>query len=194
MKKDWQKAEKFLKNDGVVVLPTDTLYGIVGRALSKKVVGRIYKIKERNENKPFIVLISSYKDLNIFGVKIGDKQAKILKKFWPGKVTVILPCLSKKFEYLHRGTKSIGFRMIGTKNKNVYNLINKVGPLVAPSANPSNFKHAEKISEAIKYFGDKIDFYLSGGSKVSKSSTLIRFNNDKLVILRQGEIVVKYNS
>ena len=191
LKNDWKKAKEILEKDWVVILPTDTLYGIVGRALSKKVVERIYKIKERNENKPFIVLISSYKDLDIFGVKIGDKQAKILEKFWPGKVAVILPCPSKKFEYIHRGTKSIAFRMIGNKNKNVFNLLKKVGPIVAPSANPEGSKPAETISKAKKYFGNKIDFYLSSGSKIGRPSTLVKFNNNKLVILRQGEIVVK---
>ena len=187
----WSRAEKVLKKDGVVVLPTDTLYGIVGRALSRKAVERIYKIKGRNESKPFIVLITSYEDLDLFGVKVGEKQAKFLEKIWPGKVSVILTCPLKKFEYLHRGTKSIAFRMIGPRNKNLFNLLKKVGPLVAPSANPQDFKHAETITQAKKYFGKKIDFYLSSGLKISRSSTLIKFNNDKLIVLRQGEVFVK---
>jgi L-threonylcarbamoyladenylate synthase len=191
IKNNWQKAEEILKNDGVVVLPTDTIYGIVGCAMSKKVVERIYKIKGRDENKPFIVLITSYKDLRIFGVKIDEQQAKILAKFWPGKVTVVLPCLSNKFEYLHRGEKSIAFRMIGPKNKNLFNLLKKVGPIVAPSANPQYSKHAETITQAKIYFKDKVDFYLSCGTKKGKSSTLVKFENDKLIVLRQGEYIIK---
>ena len=190
MKNNWRKAEEVLKNDGVIVLPTDTLYGIIGKALSKKTVERIYEIKGRDKSKPFIVLITSYKDLEIFGVKITREQAKILKKFWPGKVTVILPCLLKKFEYLHRGKKSIAFRMIGPKNKNLFNLIKKVGPVVAPSANPQELKHANTITEARKYFGNKIDLYINSGPKTGKSSTLIKFGNDKLIILRQGKVVI----
>jgi L-threonylcarbamoyladenylate synthase len=185
------RAEKILNKDGVVILPTDTLYGIIGRALSRKAVKRIYDIKKRDLDKPFIVLISSYKDLEIFGVKITKEQAKILEKFWPGKVTVVLPCLLKKFEYLHRGTKSIAFRMIGQKNKNLFNLIKKVGPVVAPSANPQEFKHAETITGSKKYFGNKVDLYINNGPKVGKSSTLIKFNEKELVILRQGEVKVK---
>jgi L-threonylcarbamoyladenylate synthase len=191
MQNNWQKTEKILKNDGVVILPTDTLYGIVGRASSKKVIERIYQIKGRNEKKPFIVLIASYNDLELFDVKIKEKQAKILEKFWPGKVTVILPCSSQKFEYLHRGQKSIAFRMIGRKNINLLNLLKKTGPLVAPSANPSDLKHAETITEAKNYFGDKIDLYLSSGSKIGKSSTFVKLDNDKLIVLRQGEVLVK---
>ena len=191
MNLSWQKAEKILKNDGVVILPTDTLYGITGLALSKKVIERIYKIKGRDEKKPFIVLITSYKDLELFGVKIREKQAKILEKFWPGKVTVVLPCPSIKFEYLHRGVMSIAFRMISGINKNLYNLIKKVGPLVAPSANPSDLKYAETIAQPEKYFENKVDLYIDKGAKKGKSSTLVKFDNDKLVVLRQGEVLVE---
>lgn len=191
MPKVWIKAEGILKDNGVVILPTDTLYGVIGKALSKKAVERIYEIKGRDKSKPFITLITSYKDLATFGVKVGEKEAKILAKFWPGKVTVILPCPRKEFEYLHRGTKSIAFRMIGPRNKNLFNLIKKVGPLVAPSANPQELKHADDIKKAKEYFGDKIDFYLSTGPKIGKSSTLVKFENDKLIILRQGQVVIK---
>jgi L-threonylcarbamoyladenylate synthase len=191
MQKNWQKAKEVLNKDGVAILPTDTLYGIIGKALSKKTVERIYEIKGRDKSKPFIVLITSYKDLEIFGVKVMEEQAKILEKFWPGKVTVVLPCSSKKFKYLHRGVRSIAFRMIGPKNKNLFNLIKKIGPLVAPSANPQELKHSENITQAKKYFGDKIDFYLSTSSKVGKSSTLVKFENDKLIVLRQGEVFIK---
>ena len=191
MNNNWQKTEKILIKGGVAIIPTDTIYGIVGQALSKDVVKRIYKIKGRDDYKPFITLISSYKDLEIFGVKVGKEQAKILAKFWPGKVTVILPCLSKKFEYLHRGVKSIAFRMIGPKNKNLLNLIKKVGPLVAPSANPQEKKHADNIKQAKEYFGDRIDLYLSSGTRKGKSSTLVKFDDDKLVVLRQGDVAIK---
>lgn len=186
MKNDWQKAKEILKNNGVVILPTDTLYGVIGNALLKTAFERIYEIKERDEVKPFIVLINSYKQLEIFGIKLDKNQIKILEKFWPGKVSIILPCSSSKWEYIHRGTKSIAFRMIGKKNKNLFNLIEKVGPLVAPSANTQGNMPARNIKEAKKYFGDKIDLYISSGSKKSKPSTLLKFENDKIIILRQG--------
>ncbi len=187
MKNDWEKAEEFLKNDGVVVLPTDTLYGIIGSALSKQVIEKIYKIKGRNENKPFIVLINSLKQLEIFGLKIGDREAKILEKFWPGKVSIILPCKLSKWKYIHRGTNTIAFRMIGIKNKNLFSLINKVGALVAPSVNKEGGKPAENISEAKKYFGKQIDLYINLGTKKSKPSSLIKFDSNKWHVLRQGE-------
>ena len=214
MKKDWQKAKKILENDGVVVLPTDTLYGIIGSAQSKKAVERIYGIKGRSENKPFIVLINSYKDLQIFGIKLDEKQAKFLEKIWPGKVSVILPCKLSKWKYIHRGEESIAFRMIGKKNKNLFNLINKIGPVVAPSCNKQGDAPAESIKKAKKYFGDKIDpvvdfgkaqnerssniakihygvdLYINSGTKKSSPSTLIKYENNDWVILRQGAVKI----
>ena len=185
MKNDWKKAEKIIKEDGVVVLPTDTLYGIVGSALSKKVVKNIYNIKGRTENKPFIVLINSYKQLKIFGIKLDKNQAKILKKFWPGKVSIILSCTNKKFQYIHRGTKSIAFRMIGTKNKNLFNLIKKIGPIVAPSANTEGGIPAKNITDARDYFGCRVDLYISSGTNKSKPSKIIKYKDGKLIIIRK---------
>ena len=190
MKNNWQNAQNILKKDGVVVLPTDTLYGIIASAESKKAVEYIYKIKGRNEDKPFIVLINSYKDLGLFGVKIDKEQAKFLEKIWPGKVSVILPCMQSKFNYLHRGTKSIAFRMIGEKNKNLFNLIKKVGPLVAPSCNKQGDAPAENITKAKEYFNNEIDLYINGGIRKSSPSTLIKYENGKWIILRQGGIKI----
>ena len=182
----WGLAEKFLKNDGIVVLPTDTLYGLVSSAFSKKAIERIYKIKDRDKTKPLIVLISDTKDLTQFGIK--DDFSKV---FVP-KVSFLLSCKSPKFKYIHRGTGEIAFRLISPKNKNLHNLISKVGPVVAPSANKESEKPAESISEAKKYFEDKIDLYISAGKKVGEPSTLVRIKNDSIEIIRQG--VVKINT
>lgn len=191
MKNNWQKAEEILKKDGVVLLPTDTLYGLVARGFSKKAVEKLYKIKDRIENKPFIILINSYQNLETFGIKIDKEQAKILGKFWPGKVSVIFPCMLNKWHYIHRGVESIAFRMVGPKNKNLFNLINKVGPLVAPSANKEGRKPAVDVSEAKNYFGEEVSLYINGGKREFKPSTLIIFKNNDLVILRQGDVIIK---
>ena len=190
MKNNWQKSEDILMRNGVVILPTDTLYGIVGRAESKKAINRIYKIKGRDENKPFIVLITSYKDLKKFDVNIDMAQAKFLKKIWPGQVSAILPCKLVKYNYLHRGVKAIAFRMIGKKNLNLFKLINKVGPLVAPSANRQGEKSVGSITEAEKYFGEEVDLYIDGGMKKSVPSTLIKYENKNWVVLRQGKVKI----
>lgn len=181
MKKNIEKIIKILKDDGVGVMPTDTIYGLVGSAYSKKAVEKIYQIKKRDKNKPFIVLISSIFDLEKFGIK---KTFSILKEVWPGKVSVILPCALPKFKYLHRGTKSIAFRL--PDNKSLTEIIKSTGPLVAPSANPESLKPAENVTQAKKYFGYNVDFYLSGKNSKSKSSVLIKINKDSKIEVIRG--------
>lgn len=188
---DVNKTIKILKQGGIIVAPTDTIYGVLGSALNKKTVERIYKVRGRDEKKPCIVLISSFGQLEKVGIKISKQEKELLIDFWPGKVSVILPCPNSKFKYLHRGKKDLAIRMIGIKNKNLYEVINKVGPLVAPSANPQGLKPAINISEAKKYFGDKVDLYISGGTRISKPSTLVRFKNGDIEILRQGSVKIK---
>ena len=97
-----------------------------------------------------IVLIASISDLKQFGVKVDSKTARILGKLWPNKVSVVLPCASKKFSYLHRGTKTLAFRL--PKPVALRKLLKSVGPLVAPSANWEGERPARTIREAKKYF------------------------------------------
>jgi L-threonylcarbamoyladenylate synthase len=182
---------KILKNDGVGIIPTDTLYGIVGSAFSKKAVKRIYALKGRDESKPFIVLISSVNDLKKFDVALTSEQKKFLNTVWPlspsGRasrpVSVVLPVLQKKFEYLHCGTKSLAFRL--PKNEKLRAFLKKTGPLVAPSANPQGMTPATTIKEAMDYFCAEADFYVPGGKKAGKPSKLISLLGEKPEILRR---------
>jgi len=180
---------KILKADGVGVLPSETLYGLMCLALSKKAVERVYKIRKRNPEKPCIILISEIADLKLFGVKLKDFEKKFLKKYWPGAVSVVLDCQKAKFSYLHRGTKTLAFRL--PKYETLQKLISKTGPLLAPSANPEGLVPALTISEAKKYFGDEVDFYVNVGKLNKKPSTLVKIKDDEVEVLRQGSTKIK---
>ncbi len=170
-------------------MPTDTIYGLVGSALSKKAVARIYRLRRRGLQKPMIILVGSLRQIDLFGIKLDKKTGKILKKYWPGKVSVILSCRLKKFLYLHRGTKTLAFRL--PKNFRLRRLLLKTGPLVAPSANFEGVPPAKTIGEAKKYFGKKIDFYVDAGKLEFLPSTLVSVNNGKFLVLRQGAVKMK---
>lgn len=187
---NWNTAKKILKDGGVIIAPTDTLYGILTRAEDKKAIERIYKIKGRDDWKPFIILITSVKDLDIFGIEHSHirKGVRMLPK-----VSMIMPCEGKKWEYLHRGTKSLAFRLISPKNKHLYALIRAVGPLVAPSANPQGLEPAYTIKDAKNYFGDNVDSYINAGARKSKPSTVISFLASKPKVIRQGIVKLPAN-
>lgn len=184
-----KKAADILKNGGIGILPTDTIYGIVGSALNRKTILRIYKLRRRSPGKPMVILIGDLEDLKLFGVKIAGETRSVLNKIWPDKVSVILPCKNKKFIYLHRGTKTLAFRF--PKNKKMIQLLNKTGPLVAPSANWEGFPPAENIKQAEKYFGNKVDFYIDAGNKISAPSTLIEIKKGRILVLREGGVKFK---
>ena len=180
---------EILKNGGVGILPTDTIYGLVGSALLEDSVKKIYKLRKRNPGKPMIILIGSIKDLSLFKIRPTKKEKTILNKVWPGKVSVVLPCVSQKFSYLHCGEKSLAFRLPQPKWLN--QLLSRTGPLVAPSANREGKKSALTIKEAKKYFGKRVDFYFDSGKLSSLPSTLITLKKGKVTVLREGVVKIR---
>ncbi|MFI5205831.1 MAG: L-threonylcarbamoyladenylate synthase [Candidatus Paceibacterales bacterium] len=185
----WDDANlvKVLEEDGVAVMPTDTLYGIVGRAQNASVVNRIYEIRERAPDKPCIILIGEMSELAKFSITLSSNQLSVLSKYWPGPVSVVLDCLDPALAYLHRGTNTLAFRLPGAEA--LRTLLVKVGPLVAPSANTEGLSPAQNISEAKNYFGNFVDFYISAdsadGTLGGRASKIIRLHNDGSVsILR----------
>jgi L-threonylcarbamoyladenylate synthase len=174
-----------IKKDMIGVIPTDTIYGVAASAFSKKAVLRAYEVLKRNPKKPFIVLIGSIEDLSLFDISLNIATQNILKKLWPGKISVVLPVKSRKFQFLHRETKTLAFRL--PKKMSLIKIIKKTGPLISTSANPEGLKPAETIAQAKKYFVDCVDFYVDGGKIKSLPSTLVEIKDSKVNVLRKGE-------
>lgn len=176
--KDWQVIAEFpfgvidsLKKGKIGVIPTDTIYGIVGSALNKKTVEEIYRLKKRSKDKPFIILISKLDDLKKFDINLTKDQVICLKKIWPKPITVVL--------------HNLAFRI--PKDLWLRRLLDQVGPLVAPSANFEGEKVSETIKDAKEYFGNKVSFYIDSGEIKSEPSTIITLGQDgKFKVLRQG--------
>jgi L-threonylcarbamoyladenylate synthase len=185
-KLDEPAITRSLSAGGVGVIPTDTIYGVVGRALSRRVVERIYRLRRRNRTKPFIILISSIRDLRRFKIILERDTRRILKKLWPGKVSIVLPCALNQFRYLHRGTGTLAFRL--PNHPALRQLLRRVGPLVAPSANPEGEPPARTITEAKKYFGNRADFYVEGGKLWESPSTLVVIRGGAIEVLRPGAV------
>jgi len=181
-------AKEFLKLGKPAVIKTDTLYGILGNALNKSTVEYIYKIKGRKKEKPFIILISSIDDLEIFGIEPSELERKLLSL---KGLTVILDVNNSDFDYLHRGSFSLAFRI--PKKENLIKLIKELKfPLVAPSCNPEGKEPAKNIKEAINYFGEKIPIYIDEGKNENNTaSSIVKVENKKIKVLREGNYSIR---
>jgi len=169
---DWKKTALFLKDGLAGVIPTDTIYGLCASALDKKAVEKVYELRKRESRK--------------FNIDLSTWQNKILEQIWPGKVSVVLHCSDKKFAYLHRGVKTLAFRL--PKKRELLKILSISGPLIAPSANPEGKKPAENISQAKKYFGKNI-FYYGVGKISGQPSILIKLQNNKIKIIRKNSMI-----
>lgn len=176
-----EKYADILASDGIGIIATDTIYGVIGKALNKGAVERIYMLKRRTPTKPFIILISEIEDISCFGIDIDSSLKKKLESYWPGPISIILDCPCDEFEYLHRGTHTLAFRL--PAKTELQKLIARTGPLVAPSANPEGLLPAQSIDEAKIYFHEDVDFYQSGNVS-DRPSKIIKIVNDTVEIIR----------
>ncbi len=185
-KNSCKKLALLLKEGVIAVMPTDTIYGICTSAFEKKSVERIYELRRRNPQKPFIILISKIEDLKNFGIKLTKKEREFLEKTWPAKISVILEIREKnklkQLKYLHRGTKTLAFRL--PKPKWLRKILEISGPLVAPSANWESYPPAKTINEAKKYFGNNV-IYFDKGKIAGKPSKIIKLKNGKIETIRK---------
>jgi L-threonylcarbamoyladenylate synthase len=173
---------------GIGILATDTLYGLVASALDRAGVEKIYELKKRQLDKPLIVLISSREQLANFDINVDAKLSAELDKYWPGPVSIALPLpnnpnIRHRWEYLHRGTNSIAFRL--PNKQELLDFLKSHGPLVAPSANPEGLPPAQTIAEAKNYFGNNLDFYIGGAKRLTgPASTLLYWDGEKMRQIR----------
>lgn len=186
---DTQSVATVLKEGGIAVIPTDTLYGVAGSALRPETVERVYRVRRRDSGKPMIVLVANIHDVSSFDIELTREQRIVLENLWPGKVSIALPCVSDRLAYLHRGTGALAFRL--PDDDGLRALLNETGPLVAPSANIQGEPPATTINEARAYFGDQVEAYVDDGKLASEPSTVVRLEkNGRMIILRPGAVII----
>lgn len=176
-----KKAAEILKNGGVVIFPTDTVYGIGSRFDDQVALNRIYKIKSRPGGQPFPVLVSSISQVESQAV-ITSSARKLIGKYWPGGLTIILN--SKK------GNGKIGFRM--PRSSLITLLIDLAGvPIIGTSANFHGQKPAASFGELDPKLIELADFIIKGKSSGGIESTVVDATFDPPKILRQGAVKIK---
>ena len=106
-----EEAAEIIKNGGIVIFPTETVYGIGANGLDSNAVEKIYTAKEREHNKPLILLISDKKMLEQVAENISDVEMKLMQDFWPGPLTIILKKKSTVPDIVTAGSETVGIRM-----------------------------------------------------------------------------------
>lgn len=182
------KASSIFKNGGIGIFPTDTVYGIGCNALDIKALEKLYKLKERDFNKPINILVSNPNMINTFVKNINHIERKLIENFWPGALTIIFNKSEIVPKLLTAGLDTIGIRM--PNNKIVIELIDKLKePIAASSANISGKIPATNINNILKdTFNNKIDFIIDNGETYNIPSTIVRVENNEIRILREGSI------
>lgn len=184
-----KKIATILKNDGVISVPTDTVYGICTRINSSKAYDNLVKVKNRPSNKAFPVLCNDLEQIKSIAF-VDNKALKLIKAFMPGPLTLVLNKRPEALSYINnsgsRETDEVAVRMIASKFLN--KLIEKVGsPLFLTSANKSGMDVCKNLEEIEKEC-PTLDGMVIGDVSFGEASTIVDLTSDDVKIQRQGPI------
>lgn len=180
-----EKASQIVSQGGIIIFPTDTVYGIGCNPYNKEAVEKIYKIKSRDIMKSVPVLTYSIETAEKI-VEFDQFTKKIVEKFWPGPLTVILKVTDKKIKESLNLENKIAIRV--PDHKCTLELLKKCNFLVGTSANISGDLPYTDPDECLKNL-ENYDVFVDGGITTSKGeSTIIEIENEQIKIIREGSL------
>ncbi len=184
-KNDIDKCVNIIKKGDLLAFPTETVYGLGAISTSEEAFNKLVETKKRPPNKPFTLMCSSLKQVKDI-IEIEPYATKLIKKYMPGPITLILKTKKSVPHYLDLGTGFVGIRI--PNDEFVLKMIEKIGaPLLVPSANVSNEPPAMSDEEVYKYFGNSVEI-VCGKCEKTIPSTVVKVEDGKLTILREGPI------
>ena len=184
-KNDIEELAKILRNDGVISVPTDTVYGVCAKMDSKKAYNKLVSTKNRPINKPFPVMCADEKQIETIAI-VDDKAKKLINAFMPGPITLVLKKRQNVPDYVSNGLNTIAIRM--ATSKPLEELINKVGcPIFMSSANQSGEPTCTNLDE-IEKACPNLDGMMEGKVSFGMASTIVDCTSVNVKVLRQGPI------
>ena len=179
---------KIIKNGGIVVFPTETVYGIGANGLDENAVKKLYNIKQRPLNKPISLLVSNMDMVNQVAKDITELEYRLMEEFFPGPFTIILKKKEIVPDIVTSNQDTVGIRMpAGEIAKKLVEYANV--PIATPSANISGKPSGTNFESVMRDFEGKVDFFIDGGkSELGISSTIVKVIDGVPHILRQGSI------
>lgn len=181
-------AAESIKNGGLVLFPTETVYGIGANALNEEAVQNIFIAKGRAQDNPLIVHIANTKMLKTLVKNVGEIEQKLMESFWPGPLTIVLEKEPIIPDRITGGLNTVAIRM--PSNEIARKLIEYSGvPIAAPSANISGRPSGTLVEDIIDELDGKVDYIIDGGkTDIGVESTVIRVVDNVVHILRPGKI------
>lgn len=182
------QAIEILNSGGIVIFPTDTAFGIGCRMDKKRAVERLFKIRKRPTTQAVPVLVDSIEMAKEY-LKLFPKEVEdLMKKYWPGALTIVYPCQTKKVPSLVRGGgKTLGVRM--PNHQTPLQLIKAIKvPILGPSANFHNMPTPYKFEDLDKNLLKLVDLAIPGECKIGLTSTVIDCSQQLWRIIRPGGV------
>jgi L-threonylcarbamoyladenylate synthase len=179
---------EILKNDGVISVPTDTVFGVCARIASKDAHDNLVKTKNRPHDKLFPIMCADEDQIKSIAI-VNDKAERLIRKFMPGPITLVLPKQPELPEYVNNGGDTIAIRM--ATSKPVEDLIRKTGsPIFMSSANKSGEPTCTSLDE-IEKSCPTLDGMMEGKVSFGKGSTIVDCTSDTIKVLREGPILLE---
>ena len=178
----------YLRRGGVIVAPSETVYGLSAMAGNYKASRQIRKLKRRHLQSPFIVLMESIEQVYEWIAPPGPETKELMKVFWPGPLTLVLSQKEQGDPLCTGRRDTIGVRVSPDPVCSL--LLNRTGmPLLSTSANPAGREPALTAESAEKYFRDKVGFIINDGARSRRPpSTVIEMTGRSPLVLREGAV------
>ena len=187
MNDEINKIIDVLSKGEIAILPTDTVYGLTGDATSLKAIKLANDIKKREKPQPLLILVSSIDMLKKYTKNISDLELEVINKYWPNKLTILFEKNDLLSDELTASSPYVGVRM--PNNKLLLDIMNKYNkPLLSTSANIHSKDVITKISLLENDMRDSVSYIYDAGELSTTASTLIKIENGKIKILREGEL------
>ena len=188
LKKQVEGGIAILQQGGIVAYPTDTVYGLGASMTTRQAVERIYRVKQRPSDMAFPLLLANVPQIEAFSLSVPEVARKLISKFLPGALTIVLPASPSIPEIITAGGSTVAVRI--PAHPVPLALIEGTGtPLVGTSANLSGRPSPLTAGEVYNQLGDEVDLIIDNGESCpGTASTIIDVTGEVPVILRKGAI------
>ena len=186
-----QEIKECLDQDGIIIFPTDTVYGIGCNCFSVEALKKLYSFKNRPLTNPINVLTNSKEKINTVALGLKKKEEEWIEKYLPGDLTLIVDKKENVPDLLTANLNTVGVRI--PNHPMALQLLEYCPyPLATSSVNLSGDSPGIQVSDFIEEFKDKVDIIVDGGlSPIGVASTIVRVENDQIKVLREGRLKVE---